>query len=101
MRILTRYILGEITSHSLIGCALFTFILLMKPLEQILDMVVRNSSSFEVLLQVFLFTLPNLFLVSIPMLGKVPSLNVSVAAAVVLYEIVRQRRAAQKSTESK
>src|ERR1700755_383486 len=41
--------------------------LLMKPLEQILDMVVRNSSSFEVLLQVFLFTLPNLFLVSIPM----------------------------------
>jgi len=34
------------------------------------------------------------FLVSIPMLGKVPSLNVSVAAGVVLYEIVRQRRKA-------
>ncbi|HEY7351947.1 MAG TPA: 23S rRNA (guanosine(2251)-2'-O)-methyltransferase RlmB [Terriglobales bacterium] len=32
------------------------------------------------------------FLVSIPMLGAVPSLNVSVAAGVVLYEIVRQRR---------
>jgi 23S rRNA (guanosine2251-2'-O)-methyltransferase len=32
------------------------------------------------------------FLVSIPMLGKVPSLNVSVAAGVVLYEVVRQRR---------
>jgi 23S rRNA (guanosine2251-2'-O)-methyltransferase len=32
------------------------------------------------------------FLVSIPMLGQVPSLNVSVAAGVVLYEIVRQRR---------
>jgi 23S rRNA (guanosine2251-2'-O)-methyltransferase len=32
------------------------------------------------------------FLVSIPMLGHVPSLNVSVAAAVVLYEVVRQRR---------
>lgn len=32
------------------------------------------------------------FLVSIPMLGRVPSLNVSVAAGVVLYEIVRQRR---------
>jgi len=31
------------------------------------------------------------FLVSIPMLGKVPSLNVSVAAGVVLYEVVRQR----------
>jgi 23S rRNA (guanosine2251-2'-O)-methyltransferase len=34
------------------------------------------------------------FLVSIPMLGQVPSLNVSVAAAVVLYEIARQRRRA-------
>jgi 23S rRNA (guanosine2251-2'-O)-methyltransferase len=32
------------------------------------------------------------FLVSIPMLGRVPSLNVSVAAGVVLYEVVRQRR---------
>ncbi|HME61662.1 MAG TPA: 23S rRNA (guanosine(2251)-2'-O)-methyltransferase RlmB, partial [Candidatus Binatia bacterium] len=30
-------------------------------------------------------------LVSIPMLGKVASLNVSVAAAVFLYELVRQR----------
>src|SRR5579859_2353500 len=67
VRILTRYILGEITSHSLIGCALFTFILFMKPLEQILDMVVRNSSSAEVVLQLFLFSLPNIFLVTIPM----------------------------------
>src|SRR5437879_5322076 len=41
------------------------------------------------------------FLVSIPMLGKVPSLNVSVAAAVVLYEIVRQRRAREGSATAK
>ena len=33
------------------------------------------------------------FLVSIPMLGHVPSLNVSVAGAVVMYEVARQRRA--------
>jgi len=32
------------------------------------------------------------FLISIPMLGKVSSLNVSVAAGIVLYEAVRQRR---------
>jgi 23S rRNA (guanosine2251-2'-O)-methyltransferase len=32
------------------------------------------------------------FLVSIPMLGKVPSLNVSVAGAIVMYEVARQRR---------
>jgi 23S rRNA (guanosine2251-2'-O)-methyltransferase len=40
------------------------------------------------------------FLVSIPMLGKVPSLNVSVAGAVVMYEIVRQRRARDNNKES-
>jgi len=32
------------------------------------------------------------FLISIPMLGKVPSLNVSVAAGIVMYEVARQRR---------
>lgn len=32
------------------------------------------------------------YLVSIPMLGKVASLNVSVAAAVVMYEVARQRK---------
>ncbi len=40
------------------------------------------------------------FLVSIPMLGKVPSLNVSVAAAVVLYEIVRQRRVRESASNT-
>jgi len=41
------------------------------------------------------------FLVSIPMLGKVSSLNVSVAAGVMLYEIVRQRRIRVESAKSK
>lgn len=67
MRILTRYILGEISSHALIGCALFTFILLMKPLEEVLDMVVRNSSSTSVVLEFFVYSLPNTFLLTIPM----------------------------------
>jgi len=67
VRILTRYILGEISSYSLIGCALFTFILFMRDLEHILEMVVRNSSSLTAVLETFFFTLPNTFLVTIPM----------------------------------
>jgi LPS export ABC transporter permease LptG/LPS export ABC transporter permease LptF len=67
VRILTRYILGEILSHALIGCALFTFILFMPRLPQILEMVVRNNSAFANIFEVFLFTLPNLFWVTIPM----------------------------------
>ena len=67
MRILTRYILGEILSHALIGCALFTFILFMPYLSHVLEMVVRNSSTFSNAAEIFLFTLPNLFRVTIPM----------------------------------
>ncbi|MGH9599178.1 MAG: LPS export ABC transporter permease LptF [Terracidiphilus sp.] len=67
MRTLTRYIFGEIFSHTLIGCALFTFILFMPQLPRILEVVVRNSSTLTDMLEVFLFTLPNLFKVTIPM----------------------------------
>ncbi len=67
MRILTRYILGEILSHTLIGCALFTFVLFMRDLPHILEMVVRNSSTLTNVLEIFLFTLPNTFRVTIPM----------------------------------
>jgi len=67
VRILTRYILGEILSHTLIGCALFTFILFMPYLPHVLEMVVRNSSTFSNAAEIFLFTLPNLFRVTIPM----------------------------------
>jgi len=67
VRILTRYILGEILSHALIGCALFTFILFMPQLGHILEIVVRNSSTLTNVFEIFLFTLPNLFRVTIPM----------------------------------
>lgn len=67
MRILTRYILGEVISHTLIGCALFTFILFMRDLPHILEMVVRNSSALTNVAEIFLFTLPNTFRVTIPM----------------------------------
>ena len=67
MRILTRYILGEILSHTLIGGALFTFILFMRELPHLLEMMVRNSSTFTNVLEIFLFTLPNTCRVTIPM----------------------------------
>ena len=67
MRILTRYILAEILTHTLIGCALFTFILFMPYLPNVLEMVVRNSSTFSNAMEIFLFTLPNLLRVTIPM----------------------------------
>ncbi len=67
MRIFTRYILGEVISHALIGGALFTFVLFMRDLGRILELVVRESASLANVAEIFLFTLPNTFTVTIPM----------------------------------
>jgi LPS export ABC transporter permease LptG/LPS export ABC transporter permease LptF len=67
VRILTRYILGEILSHTLIGGVIFTFILFMRDLNHILEVLVRNSSTWTDVLQVFVLNMPNTFKVTIPM----------------------------------
>ncbi|WP_446744126.1 LPS export ABC transporter permease LptG [Silvibacterium acidisoli] len=67
MRILTRYILKEVLSHAFLGGALFTFVLFMPQLPQLLEMMVRNSSSAGTVAEIFLLTLPNMFTVTIPM----------------------------------
>jgi LPS export ABC transporter permease LptG/LPS export ABC transporter permease LptF len=67
VRILTRYILGEILSYTLIGCAIFTFILFIRDLNHILEAIVRNSSTFANIAEIFVFSLPNTFKVTIPM----------------------------------
>src|SRR5438477_6285523 len=67
MRILTRYILGEITSHALIGAAVFTFVLFTRDLERILELVVRNSAPLPSVAEIFFFTVPVALTYTIPM----------------------------------
>ncbi|MBV8632797.1 MAG: LptF/LptG family permease, partial [Silvibacterium sp.] len=67
MRILTRYILKEVLSHAFLGGALFTFVLFMRDLPHLLELVVRNSASLGSVLEIILLTLPNTFTVTIPM----------------------------------
>ena len=66
MRILTRYILGEVTAHALIGVGVFTFVLFTRDLGQILELVVRNSAPIPSVAQVFFFILPIALTISIP-----------------------------------
>src|SRR5271155_3786416 len=66
MRILTRYILREVTAHALIGVTVFTFVLFTRDLGQILELVVRNSAPLPSVVQVFFFILPIAFTISIP-----------------------------------
>jgi len=67
MRILTRYILREVASHALLGGVLFTFVLFMRDLGKILELVVRDSASLADAARIFLYTLPNALTVTIPM----------------------------------
>ncbi len=67
MRILTRYILGEVLSHAMVGIGLFTFVLFMPQLVQILELVVQDGASPMSVLKLVVFTLPNSLTVTIPM----------------------------------
>jgi LPS export ABC transporter permease LptG/LPS export ABC transporter permease LptF len=66
MRILTRYILREVSSYAVLGGVLFTFVLFMPYLGQILDLGVRDSASLADVMRMFLYLLPNTLTVAIP-----------------------------------
>jgi LPS export ABC transporter permease LptF len=66
MRIFTRYILREVVSYALLGGVLFTFVLFMRDLPKILDLVVRDSASLTDVLRIFADLLPNTLTVTIP-----------------------------------
>ena len=67
MRILTRYILREVTSHALVGVAIFTFVIFMRDLARILEIVVRASAPLPSVAELFFLTLPTAFTVTMPM----------------------------------
>src|SRR5260370_31090747 len=58
MRILTRYILREVTSHALLGGALFTFIIFTRDLAKILEFLFRASASYSDVARIIAYPLP-------------------------------------------
>src|SRR5262252_6191714 len=67
MRILTRYILREVTAHALIGAAIFTFVLFTRDLGHILELVVRASAPLPSVAEIFSFTVPLALAYTLPM----------------------------------
>jgi len=67
VRILTRYILKEVSSHALLGVLLFTFVIFMRDLGRLLELVVRNSAPLPSVAEIFFFTLPTTFTITLPM----------------------------------
>ncbi|HUC29673.1 MAG TPA: LPS export ABC transporter permease LptF [Candidatus Acidoferrum sp.] len=67
MRILTRYILREVTAHALIGAAIFTFVLFTRDLGRILELVVRASAPLPNVAEIFFYTVPLALTYTLPM----------------------------------
>src|ERR1019366_5761731 len=67
MRILTRYILKEIFSHSLLGLLVFTFVIFIRQLANLLELVVRHNVPLRDMVTLFILPVPNILVMTIPM----------------------------------
>ncbi len=66
MRILTRYILKEIFAHSLIGLGVFSFVLYLKPMGRVLEMLAQRNVPPSQVISLFLLPLPSILVITIP-----------------------------------
>ncbi len=67
MRIITRYILREITGYLLLSGVLFTFILFMRYLLPLMELAVRGAASPTDVLRLIGYLLPSFFTLTVPM----------------------------------
>jgi LPS export ABC transporter permease LptG/LPS export ABC transporter permease LptF len=66
MRIFTRYILREVLSYAALGGLLFTFVLFMRDMSKIIELLVRDSASLLDAARIFGDLLPSTLTVTIP-----------------------------------
>ena len=59
--------MSEVLSHAAIGASLFTFVIFMRDLGRILELVVRNSAPLPSVAEIFFFTLPMALTITLPM----------------------------------
>ncbi len=74
MRILTRYILKETFSHSLLGLLVFTFVIFIRQLGNLLELVVRHNVPLRDTATLFLLPVPSILMMTIPLAVMVGTL---------------------------
>jgi LPS export ABC transporter permease LptF/LPS export ABC transporter permease LptG len=74
MRILTRYILKETFSHSLLGLLVFTFVIFIRQLGNLLELVVRHNVPMNDTATLFLLPIPSILMMTIPLAVMVGTL---------------------------
>jgi LPS export ABC transporter permease LptF/LPS export ABC transporter permease LptG len=66
MRIIDRYIFREVLSHALLGLGVFTFVIFVPQLVQIMNVVARHSGDAHQIALLFLSTFPRVLTFSVP-----------------------------------
>ena len=67
LTILPRYIFREIVSSALLGTVLFTFVLFLRNVGQLFELLVRRTASGEIVLYLFALMMPQTLTFTIPM----------------------------------
>jgi LPS export ABC transporter permease LptG/LPS export ABC transporter permease LptF len=65
--ILDRYVVREVLPPSGLGLLLFTFILLLDQISQLMKILVSRGADLQTVVRAFLYLLPSIFAVTIPM----------------------------------
>ena len=69
MKLLHRYIISEFIESFLFGLSVFSIILLLDQIFQLIDLFLSKGISFFIVIKLFLLILPNIFSLTIPMAG--------------------------------
>ena len=67
LRLIDRYILSEVFSHTLLGLAVFTFVFFVPQLVHLMDLVVRHTTTWGDVGTLFVCTLPGMLSFTLPM----------------------------------
>jgi LPS export ABC transporter permease LptF/LPS export ABC transporter permease LptG len=67
MRLIDRYICRQLLSHALLGLGIFTFVFFVPQLVRLMDLLVRHPGSWSSIAILFLSTLPDILIFTLPM----------------------------------
>jgi lipopolysaccharide export system permease protein len=72
---INKYILSELTGPCLLGLLIFTFVLLMDRVLDLIELVINKGVSFKVVLELLVYIMPSFLVLTIPMAVLVATLT--------------------------
>lgn len=96
LRLLGRYIFREILSSALLGTFLATFVIFLQKVDKIFDVLVRSSTNFKTVVQLFALAMPPVLPVTIPF-GMLVGILIGLGRMASDGEIVAMRSAGVSS----